>query len=124
MDGATQRHLLVVDDEPPVLRLLTRVLERSAYRVSAAPTGEAALELAHGHEFDAAIIDLTLPGIDGGELARSLRQRQPALPVLITSGHDSAKARATVNLDDAEFLQKPFTPGVLLEVIDRVLSEG
>lgn len=121
MNADPAHHLLVVDDEAPVLRLLERVLERANYRVSTAIDGESALDIGERDTFDAAIIDLTLPGISGGEVARALREREPQLPIVITSGHDESHARAAVDLDDAVYLQKPFTPTVLLETVERAL---
>ena len=114
--------ILVVDDEAPVLKLVRRVLMRAKFDVLAAEDGERALELVAQEPVAAAVLDLTLPGIDGAEVARRLRERFAGLPVIITSGYDEATARARASgIDDAVFLQKPFTPKVLTEAVSKLV---
>lgn len=121
MSEAATNCVLVVDDEAPVLKLIKRVLVRAKYEVIAAPDGESALEMCHGQVLAVAVIDLTLPGIDGGEVARRLRARQPGLAVVITSGYDATTARDSVSLEGIVYLQKPFTPQVLTDTVAGLL---
>ncbi|HEY6568339.1 MAG TPA: response regulator, partial [Actinomycetota bacterium] len=65
--------VLVVDDEPQILRGLRTNLRARGYEVDTAPDGESALELAAAHVPDVAIVDLGLPGIDGIEVIRGVR---------------------------------------------------
>jgi two-component system, cell cycle sensor histidine kinase and response regulator CckA len=116
--------VLVVDDEPMVLRLIVATLERSGHRVLAAADPEAALRIAAdaAEPIDLLISDVVMPALSGPELASRIRKLQPGLPVLFVSGfHDQAQ------LDGAgpgasALLHKPFSPRQLGEVTARMLS--
>src|SRR5438270_101259 len=113
------RRLLIVDDEPAVLALLKRYLERVGYGVETTLTAEAALDLfeAAPDRYDLVITDLTLPGMGGEELLKRLRQRRPSLRALISSGFPHSPA-----LPDVRFLLKPYLPKAMVEVIEQMLS--
>jgi two-component system cell cycle sensor histidine kinase/response regulator CckA len=97
------------------------MLEHRGFRVLAAIDGARALDLAlEVTKLDVLITDLSLPGIDGKELARRLRWSRPKLPVLFTSGYDAVTSGLTLAEGGLEaFLPKPFTPREL----DEQLSE-
>jgi PAS domain S-box-containing protein len=79
--------VLVVDDEPMVLKSVARLLRKLVPEIVTVPDGEEALRLAGGDgAFDAVLVDLSMPGMDGGELTRRLKARWPDLPVLIMTG--------------------------------------
>jgi|HubBroStandDraft_3_1064219.scaffolds.fasta_scaffold683060_1 CheY-like chemotaxis protein len=113
------RRLLIVDDEPAVLDLLKRYLERLGYAVEVTPSGEAALDLFHAapEPYDLVITDLNLPGMGGEEMLKQMRQRQPSLRALISSGypHDPV-------LGNVGFLLKPYLPKMMVEAIDQILK--
>jgi CheY-like chemotaxis protein len=113
------RRLLIVDDEPAVLDLLKRYLERVGYAVEVTPNGETALDLfeASPERYDLVITDLNLPGIGGEELLRQMRQRQPSLRALISSGYPHQPM-----LRDVGFLLKPYLPKMMVEAIDQMLK--
>lgn len=117
--------LLVVDDEPPLLRLLVRALELEGYRVLPADDGTRALELyaAHADEIDAVILDVIIPPKGGGDVLEALWARDPDLPVLVTSG-DSPGHELQERLAQGRgaFVRKPFDPVDLLREIE-VLRE-
>src|SRR4051794_16590021 len=99
------RRLLIVDDEPALLVLLKRYLERSGFVVDTTADAETALELfaAAPDHYDLVITDLKLPGMSGEDLLTRLRQKRPTLKALISSGYPHAPALAGVG-----FLQKPY----------------
>ena len=99
--------VLVVDDEPSVCSVAASLLEREGCRAVVADCGVAARrEFDRIHEqVDLAVIDFTMPDIDGAELAAELRRRRPDLPVVIMSGHDEAMVKAA--MPDCVFLAKP-----------------
>lgn len=111
MSGA---RVLVVDDEPQVLRALRLALTGYGYQVETAATGEEALELIGRHLPDVVLLDLMLPGIDGLEVCRRLRARAD-LPIIVLSarGEERLKVQA---LDEGadDYLTKPFGMDELL----------
>jgi len=82
----TLPRILIVDDEPEILRLLARRLTRRGYQVSQASGSQEALARLQEAIFDLAILDYMMPDTNGLELARRCRTRQPTLQVLILTG--------------------------------------
>lgn len=122
--GVARGVVLLVEDEQVLLRATRRMLEQREYRVLSASTGPAALELAlQARGIDALITDLSLPGMNGMELARRLRWVLPGLPVLFMSGYDAAMTG--LDLQDGGkgvFLQKPFTARELGERLEELFG--
>jgi len=100
--------VLVVEDEPVLLRVAVRSLERHGYRVLGATSGEQALALAATEPVDLLVTDVIMPGIDGPQLATRLRARWPGLPVLFVSGYSADKLEPTKSLGGTRFLAKPY----------------
>ncbi len=109
--------LLIVDDEPAVLDLLKRYLERVGYTVEVTSSGEAALDLFQAERYDLVIADLNLPGIGGEEMLQRMRERQPSLRALISSGYPHQPGLGNVG-----FLLKPYLPKMMVEAIDQMLK--
>ena len=106
--------VLIVDDEPQILRALGTNLKARGYEVDLAPTGEAALELAALRPPDAVILDLGLPGIDGVEVIGGLRGwTQVPIIVLSVRGEESDKVGA-LDAGADDYVTKPFAMGELL----------
>jgi DNA-binding response OmpR family regulator len=103
-------HILIVEDEPEMAGLLTQGLEEESYQVSVARDGRAALELSSTQAFDVILLDVMLPQMDGLEVARQLRRREEATPVLMLTARDALGD--IVNGLDAgadDYLTKPFS---------------
>jgi DNA-binding response OmpR family regulator len=118
--------ILVVDDEPALLRLVELYLDRLGYQVTACRTSEEALERAGSTagEYSLVIVDLNLPGIPGLELVRRLRANAPGLPVLLCSGYGAGLSMFPPELRErAGVLQKPFVPAMLAERVRDLLSQ-
>ena len=100
--------ILVVDDEPPILRSLATNLRARNYEVDLAPTGEMALELAATHRPDVVILDLGLPGISGVDVIRGLRGWTET-PILVLSARE-ASSEKVIALDAGadDYVTKPF----------------
>lgn len=113
--------ILVVDDEPAVRAVLARLLRWSGYTVIEAESGKAALELWPDHQGKISLLvtDMVMPdGITGYELAQRLRAEKPELKVILTSGYSEALASRGRLLDESfGFLQKPYPPQQLLDLI-------
>jgi two-component system KDP operon response regulator KdpE len=113
MSGAPIR-ILVVDDEPPIRKLLRMGLMAQGYEVIDAPNGKAALELL-ARKPHLVILDLGLPDIDGLDLLRQLRQREEALPIVVLSSRgDEAGKVAALDLGADDYVTKPFGMDELL----------
>ncbi|HEY3788362.1 MAG TPA: response regulator [Urbifossiella sp.] len=118
--------VLLVEDEPSVRTVTRRMMEMRGLTVLLAETPDEAIRIAAGHSgpIDLLLTDVQLPGMNGPELAEQLRAGQPNLKIVFISGYPRDEAFAD-SLDDetAEYLQKPFTPTQLIEVLSRVLME-
>jgi len=100
--------ILVVDDEPPIRKLLRMGLTAHGYDVLDAPNGKSALELLDKKP-SLVILDLGLPDIDGLELLRQIRSRQGSLPVVVLSSRgDEAGKVAALDLGADDYVTKPF----------------
>ena len=119
--------ILVVEDEPGLLRVLVRYLARLGYEAVAAGRASEALEWlrADPEGFAAVLTDLSLPDMRGEDLVVRLRELNPSLAVLVASGSPSALAR-NVALEGARTvsLEKPFTPRMLSDALDELLGAG
>jgi PAS domain S-box-containing protein len=119
-DGQT---VLVVEDEPALTRIVTRILTEAGYRVVAAHNGPAALELYRRHGCDALLTDVIMPEMSGPRLAELLRQYRLDLPVLYMSGYSNGMLGTTRALDDdIIFIEKPFTAYEILYKIHETLA--
>jgi two-component system response regulator MprA len=107
-------HLLVVDDDPAVTSLLRRGFSYEGYKVSVASTGEEALSLAREDPPDLVVLDIMMPGMDGLEVCRRLRQADPAPPILLLTAKDSPSDQV-VGFDAGadDYVTKPFAFEVL-----------
>ena len=122
--GAVTRRILVVDDEPQILRALRVVLRDAGFLVVPAATAEEALDAAALQPPEAAIVDLVLPDADGVEVTRRLREWTQA-PILVLSavGDEDAKVRALqAGADD--YVTKPFGPKELVARIEAALRRA
>jgi two-component system, OmpR family, KDP operon response regulator KdpE len=110
----TPARILVVDDEPPIRKLLRMGLTAHGYEVLEASNGRIALELL-AKKPHLVILDLGLPDIDGLELLRSIRHRQEGLPIVVLSSRgDEAGKVAALDLGADDYLTKPFGMDELL----------
>ena len=115
--------LLLVDDDPSLLRLLHLRLESAGYAVDTAESGHAALTRVESHPPDVVITDLKMDGMDGLALLDELQRRQPGLPVLLLTAHGTIPDAVQATQGGAvAFLTKPVDRQELLRELDRALS--
>lgn len=113
----------MVEDNPAVRLLLTRHLERAGFEVDPVDSGETALGLlAAGGGYETFLVDMTLPGISGLELAREIFGRFPAAKVLLISGDPFDPAQLDPGNPRLGFLRKPFQPSDLAAALQRLGS--
>jgi PAS domain S-box-containing protein len=123
-DPRGQGTILVVDDEPTVRLVSRRVLQRGGYRVLEAADGHEALDTfdRHQDEIAAVVTDMMMPGMDGAAVIRALRARSATVPIIGMSGIGISDRLSTAEVASlAGFLQKPYTPDVLLTALHRAL---
>lgn len=117
--------VLVVDDDPQVLRLLRVNFELEGYDVMTATNGEEALDLVGRDSPDAVICDVMMPGIDGLEVVRRLRADPAtvALPLVVVSAKaQRSDVAAGLQLGADAYVTKPFDPAELLKVVAGLLA--
>jgi two-component system phosphate regulon response regulator OmpR len=122
---ARSRHLLVVDDDDRIRELLKEFLARAGFRVTAAPSADAARRLVGVLDFDLAVLDVMMPGEDGFSLARWLRAEggvSARTPILMLTARGLAEDRIEgLRLGADDYLAKPFEPEELLLRIEAIL---
>lgn len=101
--------ILVVDDEPAIRRFLRTALSAQDYRIEEADDGEGALEFLKRNPVDLVILDLGLPGMDGLEVVRRLRDQGGTTPIIILSSRDDEGGKvAALDLGADDYVSKPF----------------
>ena len=122
--------ILVVDDEPAILRFLRASLESQGYIVVTAANARTALDLVRQHTADLVVLDLGLPDIDGLDVVKQIREAGETLPVIILSSRENESAKVTaLDLGADDYVTKPFGIDELLARIrmaerHRLQQEG
>ncbi len=121
MAGMASRKILVVDDDPRIVALVRAYLARHGYEVITAHSGPEALEQAARSEPDLVVLDLMLPGLDGLEVARRLREAG-SVPILMLTARSSVADRVRGLLQGADdYLPKPFAPAEMVARVQSIL---
>jgi len=115
------RTVLVVDDEPEIVRLVRDYLERAGFAVATAADGDAALHAAQRARPDIVVLDLGLPGMDGLDVARALRRDGEVPIIMLTARTDEADRVAGLELGADDYVPKPFSPRELVARVRAVL---
>lgn len=111
-------HVLVVDDEPPVVEVIRDILEANGYQVTATLYSSEALELIKRRHFDLVFLDLVMPDVDGAELFKYIREADKDLPVVIVTAYpDSQLMEKAMEHGPFLIIRKPFVIEDILEVM-------
>ena len=117
--------LLLVDDDPSLLRLMTLRLEGEGYQVISADSAEAALPLLGKHSIDVVLSDLRMPGLDGMSLFDEIARRYPGLPVVLMTAHGSIpEAVAATQRGVFGFLTKPLNNTELRDILQQAVHQS
>jgi DNA-binding NtrC family response regulator len=120
MEEKLQAKVLLVDDEEEFCNMLSERLETRGLKVNAVLSGEDAVKRVEEQNFDAIILDLAMPGIDGIETLRRIKEKRPDLEILMLTGHGTVKSGVeAMKLGAEDFLEKPVDMKVLLEKISE-----
>ena len=117
--------ILIVEDDLKLSRTLHRGLEREGYEVELAHNGNQALTLAAASDYDAIVLDILLPGLDGRAVVQALRDRDRWVPVLMLTALSEVEDRiAGLDLGADDYLGKPFDFGELLARLRALIRRG
>jgi DNA-binding response OmpR family regulator len=116
--------ILVVDDDPTVAEVVARYLLRDGHDVECVPDGRIALSRALADPPDLVVLDLMLPGMDGLEVCRQLRERSPVPVVMLTARGEESDRLAGLELGADDYVVKPFSPRELALRVKSVLRRA
>jgi len=122
MDDGKGIKILVVDDEPSILESFKMILSIKDFDVVTAPTGEEGVNIVDQDYFDIAFVDLRLPGIDGIEVLKRIKQKSPSTEVVIVTAFASEESQAkAITVGAMEYLRKPFLMEEIYNLVDRAI---
>jgi DNA-binding NtrC family response regulator len=118
MTNELRANILLVDDEERFVEILAQRLQARGLNVDVATTGEKAIDLVKAKDFDAVLLDLSMPGMDGLAVLRKMKKINPYLQIIILTGQGSIQATVEVMKAGAlDFMEKPVDINKLLEKI-------
>src|ERR1700686_550956 len=121
---ARMKTVLIVDDEPAIVRVVRDYLERAGFHVVSAGDGDEALRAFRQHHPDLGILDLTLPTIDGLDVARSLRRDGDVPIIILTARTDETDRVAGLGLGADDYVTKPFSARQIVARVRAVLRRA
>src|SRR4030042_1620709 len=124
LDVAMSSTILVVDDEPQLVRVLRGYLEQAGYRVTAAHSGSDALTQFQARRPDLVVLDLNLPGMDGFEVARAIRKLGDTPIIMLTARVEETDRLIGLELGADDYVPKPFSPRELVARVRAVLRRA
>jgi len=122
-----KRKILVVDDDPTMVKLINVNLKLNNYSVVEATSGEQALEVVEAEGLDLVVLDIMMPGVDGWEVLKRIRgntETQEMPVILVTAKTQDSDVIRGWELGADEYVIKPFNPLLLVEVIKMVLDRS
>lgn len=120
----TGKKILVVDDEPQIIELLTSYLTREGFNVVSAANGEEALRAAEEGQPDLILLDLMLPGLSGYEVAREVRKKSSTPIIMITARDEETDKVVGLELGADDYITKPFSPREVMARVRAVLRRA
>ncbi|MCP3030548.1 response regulator transcription factor [Halobacillus sp. A1] len=117
-----KQRILIVDDEESIVTLLKYNIDQAGYETHVAYTGSDALEKASATNYDMIVLDVMLPGMDGMEVCKQLRQKQVQTPILMLTAKDDEFDKVLgLELGADDYLTKPFSPREVVARIKAIL---
>lgn len=116
------RNILVVDDDRAMVRTLRDVLELSGWRTRGAHTGTEAIDAVQHDEYDAVLMDIRMPGMDGVQTLKAIKSRKPGSRVILMTAFTDPELITEAEREGAIRLQKPFQVDQLTAVLDDVIA--
>ncbi len=116
------KRILIIEDEISIAELEKDYLELSGFEVLIEPDGEKGLETALGSDFDLIILDLMLPGLDGFEICRRVREKKDTPILMVTAKKDDIDKIRGLGIGADDYITKPFSPSELVARVKAHLS--
>ncbi len=118
-----ENSILIVDDEKNIRLTLSQALEAPEVEADTAANGEEALAKLKAKEFDLILLDLKMPGMDGMEVLRRVREFRPDIRVIILTAYGTIESAVeAMKLGAVDFIQKPFSPDEIRGLVSRVID--
>ena len=118
-----KKKALVIDDEQVVLDSVTKILTDENYDVDVSLSGREGLNKAIERQYDIVLTDIRMPDIGGMRVLRDIKRTKPSLPVVMITGYASVRSSVqAMRLGAADYLEKPFTPDQLQEIVASALD--
>jgi DNA-binding NtrC family response regulator len=118
-----KKPVLVVDDEKNIRLTFSETMTQMGFDTRTASNGEEALTKMQGAEFDLVLLDLRMPGMDGIEVLRRIRERYPKVRVIMITAHGTVESAVeAMKLGAVDFIQKPCTPDEIRELVGKVME--
>jgi len=115
--------ILIVDDEKNIRLTLSQALETLGAEIDTAANGEEALAKLKGREFGLILLDIRMPGMDGMEVLRLVREIRPDIRIIMITAYGTIESAVeALKLGAVDFLQKPFDPEEIRELVSRVMD--
>ena len=119
-----KKKILIVDDDESINRLVSFKLQREGYEVTSFTNGREALESILANTYDAAVLDIMMPGMNGLDVLKTARQNNVRLPVIMLSAKgNEADILTGLELGANDYLSKPFKPAELIMRVKKLLGE-
>ncbi|MEW6357643.1 MAG: response regulator [Planctomycetota bacterium] len=115
--------ILVVDDEQDVREITCRIVKRLRHEAVAAENGQRAIELLQTERFDLAVVDTHMPGVDGNEVRRFIKENLPELGVITASGMSLDHVKTDCIPPRHVYLKKPYQVAELIDAIAKLTQE-
>lgn len=119
-----QRHILVVDDEERIRRLLRMYLEKEGFQIDEAKDGETALQMAIDHDYDLIILDVMMPGMDGMEVCHEMRLRKSTPIIMLTAKGEETNRVQGFEMGADDYVVKPFSPREIVYRVKAILRRS
>jgi len=117
--------ILVIDDEQIVLESVKKVLEPEGFEVETAIESTKGLDAALNGDFDLVVTDIRMPVIGGMRILRDIKRAKPLIPVMIFTGYATVQSAVqAMKLGASDYIEKPFTPDMLITTVRKVLEES
>ena len=125
MLSCKERNVLIVDDEPAIRDILTRIISNKGHQTHAAPNGKSALAELGARAYDLLIVDLKMAGLSGKKLYETLNKEQPETAnkiVFITGDTMAEESNDFLISSGRPYLAKPFNPEELIDIVEKELA--
>jgi two-component system NtrC family response regulator len=117
--------ILVVDDEPEILAIISEMLSSSNFRCDTASKGREALDILRRHQYDLLITDVRLPDISGIDILRIVGKKYPLMPVIVVTGFASIEStKEAMRLGAVDYIPKPFSAQAVLSSVEHILASS